>query len=154
MKFFTDEVNNFDGYIKQLEQLRPRLSENVFAFLMGDTFHDAHIYSIQVRNGFNPYKGDEEKDPTSIEAHVLHADGERYLIKWTGVSRFLMDFDITRNTYIDSDEIVCDGQRGLDDWIVDEVTAYDDAYLSHEIVLASDARLIIRFLSLEIDKAS
>ena len=93
-----------------------------------------------------------ENDPTLIEAHLLHASGDEYLIRWSGVNKFLMDYDIQRNTYHDSDRIVCDGQRGLDDWMVDELTSYNDEYLCHEIVLASDTTMMIRCRTIEVVK--
>ncbi|UTW69266.1 hypothetical protein KHA80_20535 [Anaerobacillus sp. HL2] len=66
------------------------------------------------------------------------------------VNRYLMDYDINRNTYVDSDEIAFNGQRGLDDWIADEITAYDEHYLMHKVILASDAKLEIRFRTIDI----
>jgi len=63
-----------------------------------------------------------------------------------------MDYDIERNTYSDSNEIAFDGERGLDDWIVDEITSYDKDYLCHEILLASDTSIIIRCKNIEMKK--
>lgn len=152
MRFFTDEENDFEGYLEQLTFLRGRLSEEVYTFFSTDSFHDAHIYSLNVINKFHPNSGGKENNPTYIKAHLLHSSGTEYIVYWKGVNKFLMDYDINRNTYVDSDEIVCDGQRGLDDWMVDEITSYDDHYLSHEVILASDTKLHIRFTSIEMKK--
>ena len=150
MRFFTNELYDINGYLKQLKLIQTRISDDIYEFFTTISFHDAHIYSLHVKNTFNP--DDDEDDPTRIEAHLLHRSGVEYIVTWIGVNKFLMDYDIQRNTYVNSDEIVCDGQRGLDDWIVDEITAYDDHYLSHEIILASDAQLNIRFTGIEIKK--
>lgn len=48
---------------------------------------------------------------------------------WVGVRKFLMDYDIERNTYANSNEIAFEGKRGLDDWLIDEITSYDNEYL-------------------------
>ncbi|GGI11582.1 hypothetical protein [Gottfriedia solisilvae] len=121
-------------------------------FFSTDSFHDAHVFSLNVKNKFNPNEDEDEKDPTLIEAHLLHSSGEEYLVKWVGVRKFLMDYDIQRNTYADSNEIAFDGERGLDDWIVDEITSYDSEYLCHEIILASDTSILIRCKNIEMEK--
>jgi hypothetical protein len=152
MKFFTDECHDTVGYLEQLEQLQTRLPQNVYELFSDVSFHDAHIYSINVTNTFIPDTGGEEPNPTQIDMHLVQRNGEEYVVRWNGVNRFLMDYDMQRNTYIDSDEIVCDGLRGLDEWMIDEITVYDEQYLSHEIALASATILNIRFTSIELKK--
>ncbi|WP_156967310.1 hypothetical protein [Ureibacillus sinduriensis] len=74
------------------------------------------------------------------------------MVKWIGVNKFAMDYDIQRNTYTNSYEIAFDGKRGIDDWMADELTAYDSEYLCHEILLASNTTIIIRFRDIEVLK--
>ncbi|WP_043932594.1 hypothetical protein [Bacillus sp. EB01] len=151
MKFFTDDFSDIDGYLDQLKLLKPRLNNEAYTFFSNDSFHDSHIFSLKVKNIFNPDVGNDEDDPTIIEVHLLHNSGDKYLVKWVGVNKFLMDYDIQRNTCADSNEIVFEGKRGLDDWISYEVTSYDSEYLCHEILLASDT-LIIRCKNIEVLK--
>ncbi|WP_186580205.1 hypothetical protein [Aquibacillus kalidii] len=152
MKYFSDECSDIDGHSEQLKQMKSRFSDETNTFLATNSFHDAHIMDINIKNLFNPDVGGEEDDPTLIEAHLLHWNGDKYVVKWHGVNKYLMDYDIHRNTYEDSDKIAFDGQRGLDDWITDEITAYDEVYLTHKIILASDTKIEIRFKKIDIKK--
>jgi hypothetical protein len=152
MRFFTDDFSDTYGYLDQLKLLKQRLHNDVYMFFSTDSFHDSHIFYLKVKNKFYPDVGEDENDPTIIEVHLLHSSGEEYLVKWVGVNKFLMDYDIKRNTYADSNEIAFEGKRGLDDWMVDEVTSYDSEYLCHEIILASDTSLMIRCKNIEMVK--
>jgi hypothetical protein len=152
MEYFTNEFSDFDGYMKQLMLLKNRFNNEVYTFLTTNSFHDSHLFSLSVNNMFNPHidTEEEENDPTQIEAHLLHSSGNEYKVIWQGVNKILMDYDILRNTYENSIEIAFGGARGLDDWISDEITAYDDVYLSHKIIFASDTKLDIRFKTINI----
>jgi hypothetical protein len=152
MRFFTDDFSDINGYLDQLKLIKPRLHNEAYMFFSTDSFHDSHIFSLKVKNKFNPDVGNEENDPTIIEVHLLHSSGKKYLVKWVGVNKFLMDYDIQRNTYANSNEIEFEGTRGLDDWMVDEVTSFDSEYLCHEIILASDTTIVIRCKNIEVVK--
>ena len=121
-------------------------------FFTKNSFHDAHIYSIKINNLYNPDVGYEEKDPTTVESHLMHSNGDEYLVSWNGVIKFLMDYDISRHTYHNSNEIVGEGMSGLDDWICDEITSHNEEYLSHEILLASDTKIMIHCREIDIKK--
>jgi hypothetical protein len=156
MKYFTDEISDTEGYLEHLKHIKSRFSNTVYEFLSTNSFHDAHVKDIKFKNLFNTEIdteiGREEADPSLIIAHILHSSGDNYIVKWHGVNKFLMDYDIYRNTYHDTGELAHNGLRGLDDWTVDEVTGFDEHYLIHNIILASDANIEIRFKSLEIKK--
>lgn len=54
MKFFTNDVNDMNGYLDQLKQIRSRIHNDAYMFFSSDSFHDAHIFSLKVKNKSNP----------------------------------------------------------------------------------------------------
>lgn len=47
-----------------------------------------------------------------------------------------------------------EGQSGLDDWMVDEITSNGKNKISHEIILASDTTIIIHCKGINLERIS
>ncbi|WP_106532300.1 hypothetical protein [Planomicrobium soli] len=142
MNFFTNDKNDIDGYREQLHHLKSRLDENVHRMTYNNQFHDAQIDFLGIKNEFNE-EVEQEKLPISLECRLMDSDGEWHEIVWEEVKKFLLDYDLTRHTYWGSTTISGDGLRGLDDWMWDEITPYDEEFLSHEIILASEMKIVV-----------
>ncbi|WP_445491637.1 hypothetical protein [Niallia sp. 03133] len=49
-----------------------------------------------------------------------------------------------KNTYANSNEIVFDGMRGIDEWGYEEIIHLDNGDFIHEILLHSKAKIFIQ----------
>ncbi|QWH20769.1 hypothetical protein EXW62_27655 (plasmid) [Bacillus mycoides] len=154
MKYLiSDEYWDLIGYSKQLKALHTRVNKNTYDFFTNNSFHDAHIFDIKLINHFNSSSEDEEElDPTSLEARIKHVNGDEYTLIWNGVKKYRFDYDITTNTYVNSNEIVCEGARGIDEWGYDEIILLNEQYLSHEIILHSGAEILIHCREIDLKK--
>lgn len=142
MKYFTEEKNDVEGYREQLHTIKHRLDKEVYEITKYNRFHDGQIDFFGIKNGVDE-EMEEEKLPISLECRLMDSEGDHYIIVWEEVKKFLLDYDLARHTSWDSHEIVADGLRGLDDWMCDEITQWDGEFLSHEIVLASEMKIVI-----------
>lgn len=138
MKFFVSEEHwDLAGYTDHLKTLRNRMNEQAYYFFHHSSFQCAHIYKIQLKNGFNPLEEKQgKKDPTYIQMFIRHCEGRLYRVEWKGVTRFFFDYGHSGSK--DSE-----GERGLDDWRCDEIFPLDENLLAHEIVLASETSILI-----------
>ncbi|WP_445491636.1 hypothetical protein [Niallia sp. 03133] len=77
--FISDDHWDILGYRENKKNLKGKLSEETFQFFLNDSFHDAHIYSINLINHFDPDKEEQgEMHPTTLKAHLKHWDGHEY----------------------------------------------------------------------------
>ena len=98
MKYFVDDDHwNVTGYAKELRKLLPRFNKETLRGLKSHSFHDGKVVSLTVLNQENG----RTKNPTTIKMVIeQYEEGAgTYEITWLNVRKFLMDFDITRNTY-------------------------------------------------------
>ena len=149
MKYFVDDDHwNVIGYAKELRKLLPRFNKETSSFLKSHSFHDGKVVSLTVLNQENG----RTKDPTTIKMVIeQYEEGAgTYEITWLNVRKFLMDFDITRNTY--GNEIVFGGRKGIDEWGYDEILALSKRKLQHEISLFSQTKILIHCSDIKIRK--
>lgn len=142
MKYFTEEKNDIEGYKEQLDSIKHKLDEEVYKMSKFNQFHDARIVSLRIKNAVDD-EIEVNKLPITLECHLIDSEGSDYVIVWEEVKKFLLDYDLTRHTNWDSQDIVADGLRGLDDWMCDELTQNSTDFLSHEVLLASEMKIII-----------
>jgi hypothetical protein len=153
LKYFTDDKNDIKRYREQLHHLNSRLDENVHKMTYNNQFHDAQIDFLKIKNELNE-EAEEEKLPISIDCRLMDSEGDWHEIVWEEVKKFLLDYDMTKHTSWGSDNISGNGLRGLDDWMCDEITRYDEDFLSHEIILASEMKILIHCKNIKLRKIS
>lgn len=152
MKYFVDD-DHWDvlGYSKELKKILPRFNKGTSDFLKQDSFHDGKVVSLTILNQENGTT----KDPTTVKMLIeQYEEGAgTFEIQWLNVRKFLMDFDITRNVYGDnSNEIAFGGRQGLDEWGYDEILPLTKRKLRHEILLHSQAKILIHCSNIKIRK--
>lgn len=152
MKYFVDD-DHWDvlGYSKELKKILPRFNKGTSDFLKQDSFHDGKVVSLTILNQENGTT----KDPTTVKMLIeQYEEGAgTFEIQWLNVRKFLMDFDITRNVYGDnSNEIAFGGWQGLDEWGYDEILPLTKRKLRHEILLHSQAKILIHCSNIKIRK--
>ena len=102
----TDEVNrtatdqgerNYHEYVRQLEELRPRLSENTHRFFTTEYLHDGRLLAFIAGDGidFNIYgteKFDINARNTSVQMKVLGANLDMlFTLKYMKVRRVIFN---------------------------------------------------------------
>jgi hypothetical protein len=154
MKYFVDPDTHWDGkgYREQLHSLEPRVSKSTFGIFSKIDFHDAEVLTMQVTN-LATWGRPRVKDPTEVVIRLWHPNEYVYTLKYGGVTAIDFAFDWREMVYQGLHEQDPSwhwvDRRGIDDWLWDELTAHDDAYLQHEVGFASGAtlRLVFRRLS-------
>jgi hypothetical protein len=156
MKYFTSELwSKFSGasleersqvelewdkackeYSASFEKIKDRFSKRFLDIYFANShFHDFHIKEFQIihkKYGF--------KNPVSINLIVTDKI-KTWKITYTRGKSISVNY---------KEEIVWQGTRweranGFDDWGYDEFFAIDEDTLSHEILFASDASILIHF---------
>jgi hypothetical protein len=149
VKYFVDPDSHWDivGYWEQLRSLKDRLSKSAFHILSKTSFHDSEVLALQVTN-LETTGRPRIKDPTEVVIRLWHPNEYVYTLKYSGVTAIDLAFDWRRRTYIDLDgeaRNFQEDQGGIGDWRYDELTAFNDTYLQHEIQVASGTTLRIVF---------
>lgn len=139
MQYFTEDLDDIEGYMKSLQILENRLDPETYQFMVNHSFHDSDIHKITVLN--NEVADESEVSPVSVAIQLTYWDNQKYELLWENVSKYSTDFDISRNKVVETDRVLF--ERGLDQWSHDELvlTAKDD--LRHEIILFSQTKIII-----------
>lgn len=135
---------NYHEYVRQLEELRPRLSENTHRFFTTENLHDGRLLAFIAGDGidFNIH-GSEKFDinarNTSVQMKVLAANlNMLFTLKYTKVKRIVFDYP--------TDEPLFHSEGWhIGDWGYDELTAADDKYLRHEVLFASGTTILLEF---------
>lgn len=152
MKYLiSDDQWDIKGYWEQVRSLRPRLSKRAFGFFSKHSFHDAQFLSMNVINQCPPHRRG-RLDPTKVEIRLLDCSGYEYTVTWFGVVKLEFSFDGRLKEYYGLDGTLHyweEDRRGLDEWGYDELTIFDDTYLSHEIQLHSGTTIIMHFSRLD-----
>lgn len=123
-------------YNESFEKIKERFSKRFLNFYCANFyFHDFHIKEFKINHkkyGF--------KNPVSIN-----------LIVTDTISTWKLTYTHVKNISVNyQEEIMGKGTRwertnGFDDWGYDEFLAIDEDTLSHEILFASDASILIHF---------
>ena len=135
---------NAQEYARQLEQLRPRLSDEAYHFFTAESLHDGRLLAFIAGDSIDhDIQGLEKFDinvhTPSVELRVLGANLDvRYTLQYSGVRRALFDYP--------SEEPLFHREGDhIGDWGYDELTAADESYLRHEVLFASGTTILIEF---------
>ena len=135
---------NRQEYARQLEQLRPRLSEESYHFFIAENLHDGRLLAFTAgdcmgHDAHGAKKFDINVHNPSVELRVFGANLDvLYVLRYTGVRRALFDYP--------SEEPLFHHEGGhIGDWGYDELTAADELYLRHEVLFASGTTILIEF---------
>ncbi|WP_080145793.1 hypothetical protein [Marinilactibacillus piezotolerans] len=151
MNFFTEETSDIEGYRKNLKSLQGKLDKQTSAFMLQDSFHDGMPLEIKICNPFEQTEYEEIADSiVDINMKIRHWNETAYELYWTNVMRYTMDFDISRNSIVGTDEVL--HYRRLDEWGYDELTLSTNGKLHHEIQLFSGTTIIIECSQFHIKK--
>jgi hypothetical protein len=138
--FVNDEHWDIEGYYKNLEQLSKRLGTS-YQFLKDNSLHDYRLVKIEV----------EELANLVIEVNLyLRNPYENidYIIKWKNIQKFSFRYDCLQYKFANTDDYVTDDGYGT--VAEDEITAYDEKYLQHELLFTSKMKLYLVGESIEV----
>lgn len=149
LRYFIDPDTHWDvtGYWQQVRSLEPRLARATYGILSKTSFHDAQVLTMQVNN-LGTWGRPRIKDPMDVVIRLWHPNEYVYTLNYSGVTAMDFDFNWRKQTYLDLDgaeRCYQEDQGGIHDWLYDELTPYDDTYLSHEVQFASSASLLLLF---------
>lgn len=144
MKYFvSDEHWDIEGYYKNLENLSERLGSS-YQLLKEIALHDCRLVKMEVA----------ESASLVIEVKLyLRNPYENidYVINWQNVKNFSFQYDCLQYKFANTDDYVTDDGYGT--VAEDEITAYDDKYLQHELLFTSRMKLYLVGESVEINQA-
>lgn len=152
MKYFTDElwsrmggvsakereqthiewVHNCEAYWKVFETIKHRLSKKFLkVYSENDDFHDCDFLSFEVTQ---PQRW--ASDP--VKVRIVISDGEfKWTLTYKQVKKAMMNYDSETDEHM--------SKWGVHTWGYDEFLPKDDAYLTHEVLFASGASILIEF---------
>lgn len=130
---------NDKEYYKLFERVKKKLPvEFLQVYLVNHGFHDFKIESIQViheKYGI--------KQPIKVII-IITDESNKLKIKYDEISKIQIDYMCVNDSRADN--------RGFDDWGYDEFLIVDRKTISHEILFASGAKLLLHFNKISIDK--
>lgn len=128
----TDKLweENIKSYHERYKSLESRLSKKVFNFFLKKDLHDFQIESLVIEHENKGYR-------KTIKVTILVTNGnEKWQLSYKGIKKILFDYDINK---------ALSENRGFDDWGYDELLDVDENILSHEILFASETKILIYF---------
>ena len=151
MKYFTEELwskfnsgdpqisneadiqwqANAKAYQEMFKSLGNRFSKKTFELLSKNSFHDLQLVNLQIIHG---------RYGLEYPVSVILSIGNReklWHLQYKKVMKLQIDYE---------PENFVEG-RGFHDWGYDEFIAIDDDALSHEILFASGAKILIYFIN-------
>jgi hypothetical protein len=139
---------NEKKYQRQFNKLKPRLNTRTFEFFTTVSLHDDEVISIKIvdRNSTARLLGKRRprRDcPTDVSMSILHF-GEK------GTCVYDLEYSRVRSVGIDLPPDVTEAQRWLPTmdlgwWGWDELTAKDDHFLRHDILMNRGSVLSLEF---------
>lgn len=142
MKYFTKTKHDIEEYMKNIQKLENILNPDTHNFMLNDSFHDSVLNKLTVLNNSNIEETpNSDINEVSVVAKLTHWNDRKYELLWENVNLYSVDFDITRNRIVETNQILY--ERGLDQWSHDELTLTADGNLRHEIFLFSQTTIII-----------
>lgn len=142
MKYFTKTKHDIEEYMKNIQKLENILNPDTHNFMLNDSFHDSVLNKLTVLNNSNIEETpNSDINEVSVVAKLTHWNDRKYELLWENVNLYSVDFDITRNRLVETNQILY--ERGLDQWSHDELTLTADGNLRHEIFLFSQTTIII-----------
>lgn len=142
MKYFTKTKHDIEEYMKNIQKLENILNPDTHNFMLNDSFHDSVLNKLTVLNNSNIEETpNSDINEVSVVAKLTYWNDRKYELLWENVNLYSVDFDITRNRIVETNQILY--ERGLDQWSHDELTLTADGNLRHEIFLFSQTTIII-----------
>ena len=142
MKYFTKTKHDIEEYMKNIQKLENILNPDTHNFMLNDSFHDGVLNKLTVLNNSNIEETpNSDINEVSVVAKLTHWNDRKYELLWENVNLYSVDFDITRNRIVETNQILY--ERGLDQWSHDELTLTADGNLRHQIFLFSQTTIII-----------
>ena len=142
MKYFTKTKHDIEEYMKNIQKLENILNPDTHNFMLNDSFHDSVLNKLTVLNNSNIEETpNSDINEVSVVAKLTHWNDRKYELLWENVNLYSVDFDITRNRIVETNQILY--ERGLDQWSHDELTLTADGNLRHEIFLFSQTTITI-----------
>jgi hypothetical protein len=126
-------LENCKAYQAKYRQLENRLSKKVFNHFLKKGFHDFRLEKFQVIHG--PYG---ILNPVQVTIQVTNTQ-DSWVITYKKIKKLEVQYDITTASFSYPE------RRGFDDWGYSELLPVDDNTLSHEILFASGATILIHF---------
>src|SRR5215813_5249482 len=145
----------FHEYRTQLEALRPRLTEQAYAFFTDESLHDGELLELRVIDGSRPAPLNAEvrrpwhssnDNPVRVEMTVLDAY-DVWRLSYAHLRRVMVDFPSDQRLFRGAGE-------GFGDWGYDELTDGGDGFLRHEVLFASGSTLLFEFKGVGISRTS
>jgi hypothetical protein len=144
------------AYRKQLEKLKGRLSPKAWEYFWSGfgekSIHDAHLIALCVGDGLDRLPGQFRSNSIRIRAEFLNQNDQyRFAFEYRNIHKFTFEFDATSGQYLidlSTKKYIFDPKayirrNRIDDAIGDELTAFNNKYLRHEVVFQSGARFIV-----------
>jgi len=140
------------AYREQLETLRGRLPDHVFAFFDHADIHDGELLHLDIRDGSRPAPLDQlprpwivpGDHPVRVDLAILDTYDRRvWGLRYSAIRRILVDFPSSKPLYYQ------DGD-GFGDVACHELSDCGDGFLRHEILFATGATLLVEFKEVEV----
>jgi hypothetical protein len=165
MRYFTDELwkeinsgikerrefaekqweRNVEEYAILFENIKHRFSKKFLnIYLKEDNFHDFKLKEIKVLHGKYGYT-----DPVKVSL-VIYNESNVWQLDYVGIEKIALDYKKTENSSSHSRQF----QYGFDNFSYDEFFQINDRIMSHEILFASGATLLIYFNKILIKKVA
>lgn len=120
--------NNVKAYVERFDKLSNRISKKVYNILKHVNFHDYEIKLIKI---------DQPKENRDIQVVILISNSkDTWEIKYRCIKRISINYDSIPKYLLG---------LGFDSWGYHELLDVDENTLSHEILFASGASIIIYF---------
>lgn len=124
-------VRNIDDYFQRFDLLKNRLSKNVYHFFKTDFLHDFNLLTLEIVHGRIGIK-----NPVGVILVVCNGN-ETWKIIYKKVKKVSINYE--------NENIRITERRGFDSWGYDELLDVDQDTLSHEILFASGATVLVHF---------
>ena len=83
LKYFTEDNNDIDGYMKNLEGLKDQLDDATYRFMVNYSFHDSVLDKLSVEHHESTGS---EISPVWVTAQLTDWEDRKYQLVWKNVS--------------------------------------------------------------------
>lgn len=163
MRYFTDELweeinsgdkerrefaekqweRNVEEYAILFEKIKDRFSKKFLnIYTKEGNFHDYKLKEIKVLHGKYGYT-----DPVKVSI-TIYNESYTWQIDYVGIEKVTLDYKKSNNGSSHSRQF----QYGFDDFSYDEFFQVNDRIMSHEILFASGATVLIHFNKIFINR--
>ena len=145
---------NLTAYLKELEELKGRLTEDAAEFFSKADVHDGHLQRFTLAEPLVEYPDDEEaeplpqNDPVRVDLAVLDGNADWvWRLSYAHVRKAHVEFPTASPLFYSTGE-------GLGDWGYHELTDAGGGFLRHEVLFASGATIVIEFKDLRVKRSA